>query len=524
MTEFPLPYLVPALLISLFGGAILGYLVRRYVAEVRIRRAEDRAQEILAAAREKAELEVREASLKHKDILHKMRADFDEENEGRKKEMIQQERRLMAKEENLDRRVDLLDRKADEAARREARIAEREDELTQKMKSLEELIEKEQAKIQAVSKMSLEEARKQVLDRVQSELREEAESLIKRTLTEAKAKAQTQARDIVVTAIERFATDHTADSTVTTVHLPSDQMKARIIGKEGRNIRTLEMATGVDIIIDDTPSTVLVSGFDPIRRQVAKMALERLVSDGRIHPSRVDEAVERSRRELEEMIQQGGEQAAFELGIGDLHPEMSKLLGRLQYRSSYGQNVLEHSKETAHLMGTVAAELGLDVNLAKRVGLLHDIGKAVSHELEGSHAQIGADFAKKYDEKEEVVEAIANHHEDSLESRSMLSGLTQACDALSAARPGARGENVEGYLKRLGKLEEIAESFKGVEKAYAIQAGREIRVMVRPDSVGETETHVLARELAARVQSELEYPGQIKIVVIRETRATDYAK
>jgi ribonucrease Y len=525
MHQFPLPYLFPALLISVIGGLFLGYLLRRYVAEVRIRRAEERAQEILEAAKEKASLEHRKASLKHKDLLHHMREDFDRETEGRKQQYKQLEKRLLQKEMNLDRRVELLDRKADEAAKREARVADREEEIGQKEKRIDSIRKEETETLHQLSKLSKEEAEKRVLNRIQQELKTEAETLVKRTLSEARAQAQMRARDIVVTAIERFTTDHTADSTVTQVPLPNDEMKARIIGKEGRNIRALEMATGVDIIVDDTPSMVIVSGFDPIRREVAKMTLERLVSDGRIHPSRIEEAVSYARRKLEEAILSEGEKAAFEIGIGELHPEITRLLGRLRYRSSYGQNVLEHSRETAYLMSVISSELGLDVMKAKRIGLLHDIGKAVSHELEGTHAQIGADLAKKYGEDPEVVEAIAAHHDDdSNENRSIFAVLAQACDALSAARPGARGENLEGYLKRLEKLEEIADSFEGVEKAYAIQAGREIRVIVQPDRIGDIEAHALARDLAKRVQKELRYPGQVKVVVIRETRAVDFAK
>jgi ribonucrease Y len=523
--DLTLPYLFPALLMALGAGAFLGYVFRRVIAEVRIRKAEDRAQEIIEQAKEKAVLEYRKASLKHKDLLHKLRAHFEEETEERKQELSQHEKRLLQKEANLDKRVDLLDRKADGAAGRETLLVQKEQEMHREEKRIEKHLSEVQAKLHEVASMSPEQAREGVLKKVRKEVEQQSEEWMKRALLEAREKVRSRAREMIVTAIERYATDHTSDATVTVVHLPGDEMKARVIGKEGRNVRALEMATGVDIIIDDTPGAVLISGFDPIRRQVAKTTLEYLVSDGRIHPSRIEEAVERARRDLDETIRLEGEKAVFELGIGDIHPEMIKLLGRLQYRTSYGQNVLVHSKETAYLMGAIAAELDWDIQAAKRVGLLHDIGKAISHESEGAHAQLGAEFASKHGESPEVVEAIAAHHEDEgYENRSVLAILTQACDALSAARPGARGESLERYIKRLGKLEEIANSFEGVQKSYAIQAGREVRVMVYPERVEDTQTNTLARQISKQIQSELSYPGQIKVMVIRETRAVEYAR
>ena len=430
--------------------------------------------------------------------------------------MQRQERRLLQKEENLDRKIDSFEKK-------EEHLALKETKLNESQAKVDELYQKQLGELERLSGLSTEDAKKELLLSVEEEVKHESAMMIKELEQQAKDEADRKAREIISLAIQRCAADHVAETTVSVVALPNDEMKGRIIGREGRNIRTLETLTGIDLIIDDTPEAVIISGFDPVRREVARIALEKLINDGRIHPSRIEEMVEKAQKEVEQRIKEAGEQAMFSVGVHGLHPEMVKLLGRLKYRTSYGQNVLNHSVEVAHLATIMASELGVDVNLAKRAGLLHDIGKAVDHEVEGSHVELGVEIAKKYRESDLVINAIAAHHGDT-EPKSVEAVLISACDAVSAARPGARRETLESYLKRLTRLEEISESFDGVEKCYAVQAGREIRIMVKPEQVDDASAILLARDVAKKIEAEMEYPGQIKVVIIRETRAVDYAK
>ncbi len=422
----------------------------------------------------------------------------------------------MQKEENLDRKIESFEKK-------EEHLAVRETFLSDSQAKVDALYQKQLGELERLSGLSTEDAKKELLQSVEEEVKHETAMLIKDLEQQAKEEADKKAREIISLAIQRCAADHVAETTVSVVALPNDEMKGRIIGREGRNIRTLETLTGIDLIIDDTPEAVIISGFDPVRREVARVALEKLINDGRIHPSRIEEMVEKAQKEVEQKIKEAGEQATFAVGVHGLHPELIKLLGRLKYRTSYGQNVLNHSVEVAHLAGLMASELGVDVVLAKRAGLLHDIGKAIDHEMEGSHVEIGMEIAKKYRESELVLNAIMAHHGD-VEPKSVEAVLVAAADAVSAARPGARRETLESYLKRLTRLEEISESFEGVEKCFAVQAGREIRIMVKPDQIDDATSILLARDIAKKIEAEMEYPGQIKVVIIRETRAVDYAK
>ena len=501
-------------------GAIIFFLAgiryRKKVAEKEIGSAEDEARRLVNDAIKAGENKKREMLVEAKEEIHKSRTESEKENKERRAELQKQERRLQQKEESLDKKMDSFERKEEDLRKKQQQIAATQEEVNLIKKSQLEMLEK-------LSGLSQEEAKNYLLQNIESEVRHESAMKIKEIEAQYKEDADKLAREIISIAIQRCAADHTAEATVSVVPLPNDEMKGRIIGREGRNIRTLETITGVDLIIDDTPEAITVSSFDPVRREIARLALEKLITDGRIHPTRIEDMVEKARREVDRVIKQEGERATFETGIHNLHPELIKLLGRQKYRTSYGQNVLNHSIEVAHIAGLLASELGVDVQLAKRAGLLHDLGKSVDHEMEGSHVQLGVELARKYNESPAVIHAIEAHHGD-VEPRTIVACLVQAADAISASRPGARRENVENYIRRLEKLETLTGSYPGVEKAYAIQAGREVRIMVKPEEVSEDNMILLARDLAKKIESELEYPGQIKVNVIRETKAVEYAK
>lgn len=496
--------------------SVLGFFLRKLLAEKKIKSAEAEAVRLVDEARKDAEAAKKEILVEAKDEAFKIKNDAEREAKERRVEVQRQERRVSQKEENLDRKLENLEKKDEllnsKIKQSEARMAE-----------VEKCIAEQNEALQKIAGMTTEEARDHLMSRVESETRHEMAMRLSELEEEYKEAADDKAKNMIALAIQRCAADSVSEQTVSVVDLPNDEMKGRIIGREGRNIRAIETLTGVDLIIDDTPEAIAISTFDPVRREVARLALEKLVSDGRIHPSRVEEMVEKCRREVDVAIKKAGEQATFETGVHGLNPELIKLLGRLRYRTSYGQNVLRHSIEVSLISGMIASELGVDVTMAKRAGLLHDIGKAMTHEIDGSHVQIGVDVARKYKEPKDVIHAIEAHHGD-VEPTTYIAMIVQAADAISAARPGARRENLENYIKRLQKLEEIASSFKGIEKAFAIQAGREIRIMVKPDEVSDDDMIFLARDIARKVESELEYPGQIKINVVRETRQSEYAK
>lgn len=501
-----------------------GYLVRWFFAGKKLREAEQRARTLVESSEKEAEGRKKEIELQGKDLMIKLRQDFESETRQRREEILSAEKRVQQKEENLDKRVDLLERKEKDVGARLGKLQEEEKAGQEKARQLNDLIQEEKQRLQKIALMSEEDARNLLLSRLDQELVHEKAVRLRAMEDEIKETASKKAGQVISTAIQRCASEHTAGSTVTVVSLPSDEMKGRIIGREGRNIRALEAAAGVDIIIDDTPEAVTISSFDMYRREVAKIALESLVADGRIHPGRIEEVVEKAKKELDTIIKEEGEKAAFELGIHGMHPELLKLVGRLKFRTSYGQNGLQHTKEVAMLMGSMSSQLGLDPKIGIRAGLLHDIGKVVSQDVEeGTHAIVGGNLARKYGESAEVVNAVESHHEE-VEKSSIYGALVCAADAISAARPGARAETLETYVKRLESLEKIANSFKGIAKAYALQAGREIRVLVDPDKINDDEALVLARDLRKKIEEGMEYPGQIKIIVVREKRAVEYAK
>lgn len=507
---------VLALLIGASAGIYLGIQRRKKIAEAEIGSAEQEAKRIVSEAIKTAEAKKKEAVLEGKDELHRLRSENEKEIADRRKEVQRQERRIQQKEETLDKKLDNLEAKEDKVSKK-LKDAEAKLEEIEKIKSSQfEMLER-------ISGYTAEQAKSYLLSQLDSELTHEKATKIMEYEQRLKEEADAKARNIITLAIQRLAADQVAEATVSVVPLPNDEMKGRIIGREGRNIRTIETLTGVDLIIDDTPEAIALSCFEPVRREVARVALEKLIADGRIHPARIEETVEKARREVELAIKQDGERAVIEVGVNGIHPELIKLLGRLRYRTSYGQNVLNHSIEVAYLCGLIATELGLDPTIAKRAGLLHDIGKALDHEHEGSHIELGVEVARKYRENDAVIHAIQAHHGD-VEAKTVVACIVQAADAISAARPGARRENLENYIKRLQKLEEVASSFNGVERCFAIQAGREIRIMIKPEVIKDEGMIPLAREICKKIESDLEYPGQIKVNIIRESRAIDYAK
>jgi ribonuclease Y len=504
-------------------GAVIGVMLRKKIVERKLDAAEDYSKRIILEASKQAETIRKEAQLQAKDKLYQMKLEFEEETRSRSKELQNQEKRLFQKEEGLDRKIEQIEQRESTIATKEAGLSEREREIKTKGNEFEQLIEEERRKLERIAGISAADAKELLLASMESEAHHEASKFIKKIESETREISRRKSQEILGLAVKRYAGDYVAEECVSVVNLPNDEMKGRIIGREGRNIRALEAATGIDLIIDDTPEAVVLSGFNPVRREVAKVALERLIEDGRIHPARIEEVVERVGREIEANIKEAGEQATFDIGLHGINSELIKLIGRLKYRSSYAQNVLQHSIEVAFLCGIMAAELGLDEKKAKRIGLLHDIGKAVDHEVEGTHAHIGAELAKKYGESEDVVHAIAAHHED-IPAASVIDVILQAADTLSGARPGARREMLESYVKRLEDMERIANSLKGVSKSYAIQAGRELRIIVESDKVDDSDSVMICREIAKKIEKDLTYPGQIKVTVIRETRAVEYAK
>ena len=504
------------IILGLAVGLIVGYIINQKVSEAKVRDAKTIADGIIDNAEKESETMKKETLLEAKEEIHKLRTESERENKERRNELQKYERRVIQKEEVLDRKLQNLESK-------ESTLSDKLKNVDKKEQEIDSIKEQQLEKLENISGITSDKAREIILTNAEREVRREMSIMIKEIESQAKEEAEKKSREIIGYAIQKCAADHVAETTVTVVNLPNDEMKGRIIGREGRNIRTLETLTGIDLIIDDTPEAVILSGFDPIRREVARIALEKLISDGRIHPARIEEMVEKAKKEVDNTIKEFGEQAAFETSVHGIHPELIRLLGRLNYRTSYGQNVLRHSIEVSHIAGIMAAEIGADIRLAKRAGLLHDIGKAVDHEMEGTHVEIGMDLLKRYKESKDVIHAMSTHHGD-YEPQSVEAVLVTAADAISAARPGARRETLEAYIKRLEKLEEIASSYDGVDKSFAIQAGREIRIMVKPEKVSDEDLHLLARDMTKRIEDELEYPGQIKVSIIRETRSIEYAK
>ena len=512
-------YAIIGLVIGCVAGFLLGIWYRKSKAkeaEAKIANADEEALRIVNDAIKSAETKKKEMLLEAKEEILRSRSEYEKEEKSRRADLQRQENRLQQKEENLDRKTEAIEKKEEALAQKHAAMDRENEEIKLVKQSQTAMLEK-------ISGFTVEEAKKYLIDQVESEVTHETALKIKEVESRMKEECEARAREVVAQAIQRCAADQVAEMTVSVVPLPNDEMKGRIIGREGRNIRTIETLTGVDLIIDDTPEAITVSCFEPVRREIARLALEKLIADGRIHPTHIEEMVEKARREVDAVIKSEGERVTFEAGVRGLHPELVKMLGRLHYRTSYGQNVLQHSLEVSRIAGMMAAELGADVQAAKRAGLLHDLGKAVDHEMDGTHVALGVEFARKYKEKEDIIHAIEAHHND-VEPRTVVACLVQAADAISAARPGARRENLENYIKRLEQLESISMSFPGVEKAYAIQAGREVRVMVKPDQVSEDQMVLLARDLAKKIEEEMEYPGQIKVHLLRETTAVEYAK
>ena len=510
-------------LLLLGAGLLMGFFLHRKLAGARIRLAEQKTREVAEEAKKKAEALKREAEIQAKDFLFQAKTEFEAEVKERRQEIGNLEKRFLQKEENLEKRIDLFEQKEANLSKREKSILQQEKIIGEMEKKYQTLMGEQRQLLERIAGISSEEAKDRFMTMVESEMRHESAKLIKRIEEETQNQAEKKAREIIANAIQRYAADYVAEETVSVVNLPNEEMKGRIIGREGRNIRALEAACGVDLIVDDTPEAVIISGFNPVRREIARITLERLITDGRIHPGRIEEIVAKAEEEVEKAIREGGERATFDVGVHGINPELIKMIGKLKYRTSFAQNVYQHSLEVSFLAGAMASELGVNVKQAKRAGLLHDIGKAVDHEVEGSHALIGADLARKFGEGHKIVHAIAAHHDDE-KPAGLLDILIQAADALSAARPGARWEMLETYVKRLEDLERIALSFPGVGKTYAIQAGREIRVIVENDEISDADSVMLSRDIARKIENELSYPGQIKVTVIRETRAIEYAK
>jgi ribonuclease Y len=516
-------HIMGIILLGLIAGTFVGFFLRKKTVESRVDSIEKYSKKILAEAQKESRTIKKEAALQAKDTLYQMKVEFEKETKEKKEQLLIQEKRLFHKEENLDKKSDQLEAREGRIAEKEKTVEQIEKGIRNKEKDYESLLAEQRRQLERLAGISREEAKQLLIDSMEAEAKHDAAKIIRRTENEAKSQADRKAQEILALAVKRYAGEYVAEKTVSVINLPNEEMKGRIIGREGRNIRALEAATGIDLIIDDTPEAVILSGFNPVRREVAKISLERLIDDGRIHPARIEEVVSKVNKEIETSIREAGEQATFDVGVHGINHELVRLIGRLKYRSSYAQNVLQHSLEVSFICGVMASELGLNVKQAKRTGLLHDIGKAVDHEVEGPHALIGGELAKKYGESAQVVHAISAHHEE-IQPESVLAVLVQAADTLSGARPGARQEMLESYVKRLEGLEKIAQSFHGVNKSYAIQAGREIRIMVEGKIIDDDQAFVLCKDIAKKIEKELTYPGQIKVTLIRETRAVEYAR